>query len=283
MNRAPIARLFRAALGLGGGVAMLLLAAAVAVVGGPPGGAVPLDATQVELLADADPIVWAALAVRVAALCLASRWLAIMGAAWAAALRGDRGRAGRLAARLPAPLRLAVSISLSPMLLAAPSVAGAQQQPPTGVPTSVATAPADSAPPGAVGTTPVSSGVLELTPIPSGPGSNAADARAPTVGTAPAPVLPTRPPAPDDPSDTRLAGTGPPACPTIVTRSDVHWFDQARAHLDDQLGRPSSEAEALAYWERCVTHNAARLPDPSEPDVIGPGQPLELPELPRTL
>ena len=72
-------------------------------------------------------------------------------------------------------------------------------------------------------------------------------------------------------------------CPTIVTRGDVHWFDQARSHLDDQLGRPSSEWEAESYWYRCVAHNADRLADADEPDVVRPGQVLELPELPRTL
>ncbi|MGB2859404.1 MAG: hypothetical protein WBB87_12270, partial [Candidatus Microthrix parvicella] len=72
-------------------------------------------------------------------------------------------------------------------------------------------------------------------------------------------------------------------CPTIVTRSDVHWFEQARAHLDEALGRPSSTQEAEAYWDRCVVHNADRLPDPGVPDVVPPGRLLELPELPRTL
>ncbi|MBK7021954.1 MAG: hypothetical protein IPH38_20870 [Candidatus Microthrix sp.] len=51
-------------------------------------------------------------------------------------------------------------------------------------------------------------------------------------------------------------------------------------HLDEALGRPSSTQEAEAYWDRCVVHNADRLPDPGVPDVVPPGRLLELPELP---
>lgn len=249
-----------------------VLAWGVATLGGPSSGAVPTTPNQLDVLTAAEPAVWAVVVVRLAALALALRWLALMGAAWLAMLRGRHTRAERIAGKLPAPLRLAVSLSLSPVLITLPAVAGAQQQPPSGVPTTVATIePTQSD----------STGVLQLTPMPAGPESNQPDPRAPTAGTTPAPVLPpagvNRQPVEGQP------GVEDASCPTIVTRSGVHWFDQARAYLDDQLGHPASDDEAELYWQRCVVHNADRFIDPDEPDVVAPGQPLELPELPRTL
>ncbi|MBK9298834.1 MAG: hypothetical protein IPN02_18795 [Candidatus Microthrix sp.] len=61
----------------------------------------------------------------------------------------------------------------------------------------------------------------------------------------------------------------------------MHWFDQARAHLDAQLGRPSSEQEAEIYWYRCVAHNVEQLPEPDEPDIVPPGQVLDCPNSPH--
>lgn len=276
----PLAAPGRIALALLSTLAVLAAAAATAFLGGPAAGAVPRSGADIDQLMAGDVTVLAVMIVRAAAVGLALWWLALMGAAWLAAWRGRDERVGAYARLLPPPLRLAVTLSLSPMLVSLPAtMAGAQVQPPTGVPTS-----ADPAEPPTSVHPPTQ--VLELSPLPANPEPRSDRPGSPTAGTTPAPGIPAPDgravtASPDDPAPP-VASADRAACPTIVTRSDVHWFDQARAHLDDQIGRSSSDREAEAYWDRCVAHNAELLPDVDEPDIVRPGQVLELPELPRT-
>lgn len=279
-------------------VSVLVVASAAlttAFLGGPAAGALPRSAADIESMLAGDVAVLAVLAVRVVAVVLALWWIGLMAAVWLAGWRGRSDRITHYARLLPAPLRLAVTLSLSPVLISLPaSLAGAQERPPTGVPTSLTT-PSETSTSSNLNP----AGVLELTPLPTGVTRQRASPGAPTVGTSPAPSAPqglggpaggdSPGPGPGGPADLAsgdeadLASGEAAVCPTIVTRSDVHWFDQARDFLNDQLGRSSSDDEAEAYWARCVDHNAARLTDPAEPDVVRPGQVLELPELPRTL
>ncbi len=262
--------------------AVIVAASATAMFGGPAAGALPRTADDLGLLLSGDIAIVAVAVVRAAAVALALWWLGLIFATWLAAWRGRHDRVGVYARMLPAPLRLAVTLSLSPMLMALPAtVVGAQDQPPSGVPSTVAEQSAD---PGTPTSRPAR--VLELHPVPVGPEPRPGGRGSPTAGTTPAPGVPlnaeTGAMTGQDSAHGGMSGDQA-ACPTIVARGDVHWFDQARAHLDAQLGRPSSEREAETYWYRCVAHNAGRLPDPDEPDIVKPGQVLELPELPRTL
>ncbi|MEZ5383271.1 MAG: hypothetical protein R2754_15935 [Microthrixaceae bacterium] len=241
-------------------------AVAVAIVGGRAAGAVPGSMAGWRALSEGEPFLLAVVSVRLVTIALALWWLILMARVWAASALGHHQRARYLAGRLPLPLRLAVSASLSPLAvsLAMPMV-GAQNQPPTGVPASPTT------PISAPAATSTTEAVLELRPLPSGGSGTRQGTRPPSAVTAPG-----------APTAAAVAASTA-ACPTIVTQPDLHWFDQARQHLDGELGRPSSQREAEAYFQRCVAHNADRLPDAAEPDVVPPGQPLELPELPRTL
>lgn len=279
---APLGAPVRLAVGLLGALVVLGAAAATAFLGGSTAGALPLDGADFDVLFG-DAALTAVAVVRLAAVGLAAWWLALMIATWFAAWRGGAERGRAYARLLPAPLRLVVTLSLSPVLVSLPAtMAGAQDQPPTGVPSSVvaqAHRPTTSILP--------PDQVLELTPLPAGPEPRSDGAGSPTAGTTPAPGLPHQASSDTTRSDgdpaIMASSVDEASCPTIVTRSDVHWFDQARSHLDEQLGHPSSEREAESYWNRCVAHNAERLADPDEPDVVRPGQVLELPELPRTL
>mgnify|MGYP003412248863 FL=1 len=283
----PLGTPGRLAIALLSTAAVAAAATATAVVGGPSAGALPRTRADLDLLYSGDAAVLAVAVVRFAAVALALWWLGLIVASWLAAWRGRHDRVGVYARLLPAPLRMAVTLSLSPMLVALPAtVAGAQNQPPTGVPSSIA-GPADDP----TSPTAPSTRVLELNPLPDGPQPRPGAGGSPTAGTTPAPGLPVDgridatadgDPAPGVATIGQAPSGDQASCPTIVTRGDVHWFDQARAHLDAQLGRPSSEQEAEIYWYRCVAHNVERLPEPDEPDIVPPGQVLELPELPRT-
>lgn len=65
----------------------------------------------------------------------------------------------------------------------------------------------------------------------------------------------------------------------IVRAGDSLWRIAAQ-ELADGLGRAPTDAEVVPYWRRVIAQNRAGLPDPDDPDLILPGQRVELPPLP---
>ncbi|MFP5322935.1 MAG: LysM peptidoglycan-binding domain-containing protein, partial [Acidimicrobiia bacterium] len=53
----------------------------------------------------------------------------------------------------------------------------------------------------------------------------------------------------------------------------------AEETVSDALARPATDDEVDPYWRRLVEANRARLVDPADPDLLHPGQVLELPPL----
>lgn len=90
----------------------------------------------------------------------------------------------------------------------------------------------------------------------------------PTTGTATmSPTAPTEPP--------------PAAAPTTweVSPEESFWSIAADV-LAERWGRPAADAEVDPYWRALVDANRHRLADPADPDLLHPGQVLELPAPP---
>ncbi len=66
-----------------------------------------------------------------------------------------------------------------------------------------------------------------------------------------------------------------------VVRSGDSLWRIAEQQLAGALERAPEDAEIVPYWRELIEHNRARLPDPEDPDLILPGQRLELPRLPE--
>ncbi len=77
------------------------------------------------------------------------------------------------------------------------------------------------------------------------------------------------------------ARPAPPAAPaplaTWTIQPGDHFWHVARAVLTEAWKRPPSDVELLPYWRLLVEHNRSRLADPANPDLVYPGQVLELP------
>lgn len=103
----------------------------------------------------------------------------------------------------------------------------------------------------------------------------------PAAPAVPAPVVPP----PVAPAPAVLAPPVPaPASPQApldrrvrVEAGDCFWSISADV-LADVLGRPAGDAEIAAHWRRLIDANRDRLVDPSNPDLLYPGQELVLPE-----
>ncbi len=65
-----------------------------------------------------------------------------------------------------------------------------------------------------------------------------------------------------------------------VVKPGEHLWSIARWSLEDNWGRPPSDAEIEPYWRAVVQTNRSRLADPNNPDLILPGQELALPPIP---
>lgn len=97
---------------------------------------------------------------------------------------------------------------------------------------------------------------------------------APSTGTAvmrPLPAEPGPPPAP-------LPAAAAPTTWTVEP-GDSLW-SIAEEVLADAWHRPVADRDVDPYWRALVERNRARLVDPADPDLIHPGQVLELPPLP---
>lgn len=71
-----------------------------------------------------------------------------------------------------------------------------------------------------------------------------------------------------------------PARPSAWTvRAGDHLWSIATRSLTDGLGRTPSTAEVVSHWQLLVELNRDRLRDPSNPDLIYPGDDVLLPDL----
>jgi hypothetical protein len=61
-------------------------------------------------------------------------------------------------------------------------------------------------------------------------------------------------------------------------RAGESFWTVARDRLATELGRPPSDEEVVAAWQRLIAHNRDRLVDPDNPDLLFPGQRLLLPQ-----
>jgi hypothetical protein len=76
-----------------------------------------------------------------------------------------------------------------------------------------------------------------------------------------------------------------PAPSDVVTPSDDSWVVEsgdsfwsiASSHLADIRGRAVADGEVMPYWREVVEHNRAILANPADPDLLFPGQVVELP------
>lgn len=90
---------------------------------------------------------------------------------------------------------------------------------------------------------------------------------------------------PDEPAGTAIAETPAPAPAQSVedeertvqvVRGDNLWSIAERS-LTGHLGRSATPAEIAVYWRRLIDLNRSRLVEPTNPDLIHPGQQLLLP------
>jgi len=122
--------------------------------------------------------------------------------------------------------------------------------------------------------TPPGHGTATMTPAPTRSPSATAT-MAPTTGTATMQPVPAPAPAPAPP---------PPTAAVVATTWTVapgeSFWSIAEEVLADAWGRPATDAEVDPYWRTLVERNRARLADPDDPDLLHPGQVLDLPPLP---
>ena len=67
---------------------------------------------------------------------------------------------------------------------------------------------------------------------------------------------------------------------TWIVEAGDHLWSIAERTLASAWARAVSDDEVAPYWRHVVEHNRARLADPSNPDLIFPGQTFLLPAPP---
>jgi nucleoid-associated protein YgaU len=72
-----------------------------------------------------------------------------------------------------------------------------------------------------------------------------------------------------------------PAVATITLAPGDHLWSVAARTLAMAWGRVPAELEVAPYWRLLVELNRARLPNPADPDLVFPGDVLQLPPVPR--
>lgn len=98
-------------------------------------------------------------------------------------------------------------------------------------------------------------------------------------GTATMSLADDRPEAPAPaPAEPAAPAALPQADEVIVAPGDSLWSIAEEALLDARgTDRPPSDAEVARYWRRVIEANRLALVDPSNPDLIYPGQVIALP------
>jgi len=251
-------------------------------------------------LAEADPLGLAVGVLRLGALAIGAGLIAVTVAGLAARALG----AARLVARVnrwtPPSLRrlldgalgvgLAASIGLSTPAGADPD--GGQSQSGTAAATATAAAPSD---------TPVPSlrRLADGPPAPPDPTTTlrrlpdaAAGASDPTTTTlrrlpdahrpggsttSTAPQVPGAAPVSAEPPPTLGPTPAPAATREVVVRPGDSFWRLAERHQAERLGRQPTDGEVVACWVDLVARNRHRLVVPDDPDLIFPGQVMEIP------
>jgi nucleoid-associated protein YgaU len=93
------------------------------------------------------------------------------------------------------------------------------------------------------------------------------------------------PPIPDDPSAAEPTEPIPPITESATGQVTVEHGDNlwkiADAALTEAWGRPPTTSETTRYWHQVIEVNQDRLLPPRDPDLIFPGQVLDLPPVPH--
>ena len=228
------------------------------------------------------------------------RWVAVIALAavlasstLAAAHHLRPGRASlRLMGWVPRPLRLALTSAFAVALTAAPVGAstdgGAVDAPRSGttdVPTmwveenAASVTTAGTAPPGSTDRGPVPSSIApEATTTPP----STTPPTTPPIATPPTTTPPTS--GGERPAAARAGGQASTVVPgdgtlneEVVVRPGDHLWGIAQEAVARHLGRPAGEAEVATYWRDLIAANLDRLVDPTNADLILPGQVLRLP------
>ncbi len=142
-------------------------------------------------------------------------------------------------------------------------------------------APTTAPAPAVDGSPPVLAPSTPNPPAPTRPPTVVPVRTAPRSPDRPVPALapePLPPPAPAPPPADAAASH--PAPTTVIDRTvapgDSFW-SIAEDEVSRRLGRPASTAETAAWWVRLVEANRDRLVDPTDPDLLLPGQRLVRP------
>jgi nucleoid-associated protein YgaU len=76
-------------------------------------------------------------------------------------------------------------------------------------------------------------------------------------------------------------GVPTPIFHTVVSGESL--WSIASAQLHAALGRPPGVTVLTQYWWQVVEINRPHLPDPANPDLLFPGDVVQLPPLPATV
>jgi hypothetical protein len=98
----------------------------------------------------------------------------------------------------------------------------------------------------------------------STPANNPAEASAPAAGLA------------ETPTTADPASSNPASVEHVVQVGENFW-SIADDQLRQQLGAPPDDRQLSTYWQQLVEQNRHRLHDPSNPDLLRPGQRILLP------
>lgn len=134
-------------------------------------------------------------------------------------------------------------------------------------------APADPTTPFGGGDGPVT---MEVVPSVARPGSPAAEPRT-SMPTAPPTTAPPTTAAASDPTADGPGRQAVSAPSYVVQRGDHLWNIAERAVALD--GAAADDSVVARYWRLLIEHNRHRLVDPGDPDLILPGQQIELPSV----
>jgi nucleoid-associated protein YgaU len=83
-----------------------------------------------------------------------------------------------------------------------------------------------------------------------------------------------------DPTQPQGVPTAAPPPATWTIAPGDHLWKVAAETLAHAWSRPPTDAEVLPYWVAVIARNRHALADPTNPDLVFPGQVIELPNPP---